>query len=361
MIALDFSSSYTTLPQCFYAKTMPDKVTHPKLVIWNESLAAELGLSLIPEALRADYFSGNALLPSSDPIALAYAGHQFGHFTMLGDGRAHVIGEINRLDIQLKGSGQTPFSRQGDGKAPLGPMLREYLVSEAMHALGIPTTRSLAVVHTGEFVYRDRPLPGAVLTRISQGHLRVGTFEYAARQSPEILKALVDYAVNRHDHMSHHPTENAEVLLANVIDRQAALIAKWMLVGFVHGVMNTDNISIVGETIDYGPCAFMNEYRLDTVFSSIDHHGRYAYGNQPSIALWNLTMTTVLWFKRDLRLHDNRVLHEALKNEGPSMPIVLIRHRSMRLKGLFGRFLVGVNMCVVFTGIVCLSTPHSII
>lgn len=314
MTPLKLTSSYTALPECFYVAAMPSPAPHPQLVMWNEPLAKELGLSFSADAPLAAYFSGTQLLPASTPLALAYAGHQFGHFTMLGDGRAHLLGEINGFDIQLKGSGQTPFSRRGDGKAALAPMLREYLMSEAMHALGIPTTRSLAVVTTGEPVYRETLLPGAVLTRIAKSHLRVGTFEYAATESHEALQALVHYTLKRHyPKVSEDITvvsaqgaarsgrglggqapqlnkdKPALALLTSVISAQAQLIAKWMLVGFVHGVMNTDNMSIAGETIDYGPCAFMNHYDPQTVFSSIDHHGRYAYGNQPAIGLWNLS------------------------------------------------------------------------
>lgn len=289
MKLLKLNSSYTELPECFYVAAMPSPAPNPKLVMWNEPLAQELGLSFSVDAPLAGYFSGTQLLPEPTPLALAYAGHQFGHFTMLGDGRAHLLGEINGLDIQLKGSGQTPFSRRGDGKAALAPMLREYLMSEAMHALGIPTTRSLAVVTTGAPVYRETMLQGAVLTRIAKSHLRVGTFEYAATQSHEVLQALVHYALKRHYPEISESENPALALLTSVISAQAQLIAKWMLVGFVHGVMNTDNMSIAGETIDYGPCAFMNHYDPQTVFSSIDHHGRYAYGNQPAIGLWNLS------------------------------------------------------------------------
>ncbi|HYD83186.1 MAG TPA: YdiU family protein, partial [Opitutus sp.] len=243
----------------------------------------------------AEIFAGNRLPPGAAPLAQAYAGHQYGHFTTLGDGRAILLGEQitprgERFDIQLKGSGPTPYSRRGDGRAALGPMLREYIVSEAMHALGIPTTRSLAVAATGEEVLRERRLPGAVLTRVAASHIRVGTFEWAAATRDEAaFRALVDYTLQRHYPQLRGAANPARALLDAVIERQAALIAQWMLVGFVHGVMNTDNMALSGETIDYGPCAFMDAYDPATVFSSIDRHGRYAYGNQPAIAQWNLT------------------------------------------------------------------------
>ncbi|MBW5446087.1 YdiU family protein [Cohnella sp. CFH 77786] len=292
----NFDNSYARLPESLYSSLPPTPVRAPKLTILNERLAASLGLS--SEALRSDdgvaVLAGNRVPEGAEPLAQAYAGHQFGYFTMLGDGRALLLGEQitpqgERVDIQLKGSGRTPYSRGGDGRAALGPMLREYIISEAMFALGIPTTRSLAVVSTGQAVVRETDLPGAVLTRVAASHLRVGTFQYAARFGTiEDLRALADYTLQR-----HYPdalTENNRylVLLREVIGRQASLIAKWMLVGFVHGVMNTDNMALSGETIDYGPCAFMDAYDPATVFSSIDRQGRYAYGNQPSIAAWNL-------------------------------------------------------------------------
>ncbi len=288
--------SYSKLPEAFYTYIAPTPVKAPQLVIFNHALEKSLGLSLTetdPDDL-ARLFSGNALPQGSTPIAQAYAGHQFGHFTMLGDGRAHLIGEKvtpngKRFDIQLKGSGQTPYSRRGDGRAALVPMLREYLISEAMHGLGIPTTRSLAVVATGEPVFRDTALQGAILTRVAASHIRVGTFEYAAaREDREGLKALADYAIKRHyPELSTHDAPYLSFLSA-VIERQAKLVASWMHVGFIHGVMNTDNMTISGETIDYGPCAFMDRFAMDKVFSSIDRNGRYAFGNQASIAQWNL-------------------------------------------------------------------------
>jgi len=291
-----FDNTYSRLPNVFFMQARPATVREPKVSVLNFRLADELGLNLSvlsPEA-AANLFAGQLLPDGCQPIAQAYAGHQYGHFTMLGDGRAILLGEhrtpSNRLvDIQLKGAGQTQFSRRGDGRAALGPMLREYLISEAMAALGIPTTRSLAVVTTGEQVYRATALRGAILTRVAASHIRVGTFEYmAARQDDENLQVLADYTIARHyPQLVDAPRKYAEFLRA-VIDRQAALIAQWQMVGFIHGVMNTDNMAISGETIDYGPCAFMNVYRPETVFSSIDQNGRYAYGNQPAIVQWNL-------------------------------------------------------------------------
>lgn len=291
-----FDNTYAQLPDVFFAPARPAAVRQPRVAILNERLADELGLNLgaLSPAAAAALFAGQDLPADARPIAQAYAGHQFGGFTMLGDGRAILLGEhrtpAGRLvDIQLKGAGRTRFSRGGDGRAALGPMLREYVISEAMAALGIPTTRSLAVVTTGEPVYRATPLRGAILTRVAASHVRVGTFEYlAARGDGANLRALADYAIDRHDPgLVGHPHKYLEFFRA-VTDRQAALVARWQLVGFIHGVMNTDNMAVSGETIDYGPCAFMNAYRPDTVFSSIDHAGRYAYGNQPAIAQWNL-------------------------------------------------------------------------
>jgi len=263
------------------------------MIVWNRPLAGKLGLD--SDLLgNAALFAGNELPPGGQPLAQAYAGHQYGHFTMLGDGRAILLGEQmtprgERFDIQLKGPGRTPFSRGGDGRAALGPMLREYIISEAMHALGIPTTRSLAVVTTGELVYREEKLPGAVLTRVAASHIRVGTFEYAAaRGEKAALQALADYTRHRHYPEVVDAEQPYADFLEAVIERQAALIARWQFVGFIHGVMNTDNMALSGETIDYGPCAFMDAYDPATVFSSIDRHGRYAYGQQPHIAQWNL-------------------------------------------------------------------------
>jgi serine/tyrosine/threonine adenylyltransferase len=288
--------SYARLPDCLFARVSPTPVAASHLVLLNRPLAEHLGLD--PTALNAPenagWFTGNTLPPGAAPIAQAYAGHQYGHFVILGDGRAILLGEQltpcgKRFDIQLKGPGRTPFSRRGDGRAALGPMLREYIISEAMHALGIPTTRSLAVALTGEPVFRETTLPGAVLTRVAASHIRVGTFEWAARNDLDALRALVDYTLQRHYPELKDAEHPVPALLRAAIERQAALIARWQLVGFVHGVMNTDNMALSGETIDYGPCAFMDAYHPATVFSSIDHHGRYAYGNQPSIAHWNLS------------------------------------------------------------------------
>jgi uncharacterized protein YdiU (UPF0061 family) len=285
-----FDNSYARLPEELFLPQNPEPVAKPAMVVLNRALAESMGLDA--DALEAEVFAGNKIPPGAQPIAQAYAGHQFGNFTMLGDGRAILLGEHltpagDRLDVQLKGSGRTPFSRRGDGRAALGPMLREYIISEAMNGLGIPSTRSLAVATTGETVYRESGLPGAVLTRIAASHIRVGTFEYvAATRNLEALRALADHTQKR-----HYPdlaVESHRALLEAIIDRQAALIARWMLVGFIHGVMNTDNMALSGETIDYGPCAFMDTYDPETVFSSIDRQGRYAYGNQSRIAHWNL-------------------------------------------------------------------------
>ncbi len=291
-----FDNSYARLPDVFYARVNPVPAREPCMAIFNHALAESLGLNaeILGGHAGAAVFSGNQLPEGSDPIAQAYAGHQFGHFTMLGDGRAILLGEHitpagKRFDIQLKGSGQTPFSRRGDGRAALGPMLREYIISEAMHALGIPSTRSLAVVTTGEPVYRETTLPGAVLTRLAASHIRVGTFEYAAvRADQEALRQLADYTISRHYPELAEAANPYPGFLQAVMKRQAGLIAKWNLTGFIHGVMNTDNMALSGETIDYGPCAFMDTYDPATVFSSIDIQGRYAYGNQPLIAQWNL-------------------------------------------------------------------------
>ncbi|MCW3490691.1 protein adenylyltransferase SelO [Dethiobacter alkaliphilus] len=291
----NFDNSYARLPELLYTILDPTPVPSPKLVILNSSLAASLGLN--PSMLNGDemaVFAGNKIPDGSLPLAQAYAGHQFGHFTMLGDGRAILLGEQitpagERFDIQLKGSGRTPYSRLGDGRAALGPMLREYIISEAMHGLGIPTTRSLAVVTTGEPVSRETELPGAILTRVASSHLRVGTFQYVSEWgSTEELKSLADYTLQRHFPGYDDAPNRYLFLLQEVVKRQASLIAKWQLAGFIHGVMNTDNMALSGETIDYGPCAFMDTYDPATVFSSIDAHGRYAYGNQPSIGGWNL-------------------------------------------------------------------------
>lgn len=296
--AFGFENSYARLPEHFYARLDPVPVPLPRLIQLNFELARNLGLD--PDALSSPegvaILAGNRVAEGSEPLAQAYAGHQFGHFVpQLGDGRANLLGEVIgvdgvRYDLQLKGSGPTPFSRAGDGRAAMGPVLREYIVSEAMAALGVPTTRSLAAVATGEEIFRETALPGAVLTRVAASHLRVGTFEYfAVRRDVEAIRTLADYAMRRHYPRAAQAQQPYRALLDGVVARQARLIAQWMLLGFIHGVMNTDNTSISGETIDYGPCAFMEAYDPATVFSSIDRNGRYAYGNQPRIALWNLT------------------------------------------------------------------------
>jgi uncharacterized protein YdiU (UPF0061 family) len=292
-----FDNTYARQLEGFYAPWQAAQVAQPELVIFNRVLATELGLDLegLDSAVGAAIFSGNQLPFGATPLAQAYAGHQFGNYSpQLGDGRALLLGEITdtqgqRRDIAFKGSGRTPYSRGGDGKATLGPMLREYLISESMHALGIPTTRALAVVRTGEVILRDDVLPGAVLTRVALSHLRVGTFQFfAARNDVDALRKLADYAIARHDPTLASTAHPYLSFLQAVSERQAELIAGWMLVGFIHGVMNTDNMTISGETIDYGPCAFMDSYDPATVFSSIDRQGRYAYANQPQIAQWNL-------------------------------------------------------------------------
>lgn len=291
-----FDHSYTQLPSILYEAVKPQPVREARSVMLNESLAQTLGLDVdyLQEPQGIAELVGNRVPNGANPIAQAYAGHQFGGFTMLGDGRAIVLGEQltpagERYDVQYKGSGQTPYSRRGDGRAALGPMLREYVISEAMHALGIATTRSLAVVATGEPVFRPEPLPGAVLVRIAASHLRVGTFQYAAaRGNRSTIQALADYTIARHYPDCEADDRPYVALLEAVARKQAALIAQWVGVGFIHGVMNTDNMAISGETIDYGPCAFMDQYDLNTVFSSIDSMGRYAYGQQPRIGHWNL-------------------------------------------------------------------------
>ncbi|WP_413408228.1 protein adenylyltransferase SelO [Paenibacillus amylolyticus] len=292
----NLKNSYARLPQPFFTSQGAVPVESPKLIIFNRLLASSLGLDV--ESLDSDegaeIFAGNLIPEGAEPLAQAYAGHQFGNFNMLGDGRALLLGEQitpqgERVDIQLKGSGRTPYSRGGDGRAAVGPMLREYIISEAMYALGIPTTRSLAVVSTGENIIRETERPGAILTRVASSHIRVATFQYAARWgSIDDLRALADYTLHRHFPDVAQAENRYLLLLQEVIKRQAALIAQWQRVGFIHGVMNTDNMAISGETIDYGPCAFMDAYNPSTVFSSIDRQGRYAYGNQPYIAGWNL-------------------------------------------------------------------------
>ena len=296
-----FSNSYVKLNEVFYEKIRPTPVRAPQLLLWNSNLAKQLMISNELEqdsVALAQVFSGNHILPGSEPIAMAYAGHQFGHFVpQLGDGRAHLLGEVfdqsgKKLDIQLKGSGPTMFARGGDGRCAVGPAVREFIMSEAMNALGIPTTRCLAVVTTGESVLRDSALlPGAIVTRVASSHIRIGTFQFfAARDDHESLKALSDFTIERHYPVLKEEGPNKYIgLLEKVIEKQIQLVAEWMKVGFIHGVMNTDNTSLSGETIDYGPCAMMGNYDPQTVYSSIDTVGRYAFGNQPEIAHWNIT------------------------------------------------------------------------
>lgn len=340
----NFDNSYARLPESMYVRLNPVPVRSPRLAVFNRALAESLGL--LPQALETAegiaIFSGNMIPAGAEPIAQAYAGHQFGHFTTLGDGRAILLGEHitadgKRFDIQLKGSGQTPFSRRGDGRAALGPMLREYIISEAMHALGIPTTRSLAVVTTGEQVFRETPLQGAILTRVAASHIRVGTFEYlAAKGDREGIRTLADYTIHRH-YPALISAENCYLaLFLAVMERQASLVAKWLQVGFIHGVMNTDNMALCGETIDYGPCAFMDSYDPATVFSSIDRNGRYAYGNQPHSAQWNLAR-----FAETLLplLHADQEQAIQLANEAiASFPEVFRRYRVSGMRAKLGLF-----------------------
>lgn len=293
---MTFDNSYARLPEDFYERIEPVPVDEPGFIRLNQHLADELGLALpTDEKELAAIFSGNTLLPGSEPIAQAYAGHQFGHFVpQLGDGRAVLLGEVvtdsgKRFDIQLKGSGKTKFSRGGDGRSPLGPVIREYVVSEAMYALGVPTSRTLAMVETGEKVFRETRLAGGISTRVTSSHVRVGTFEYfAARKMWDEVKLLADYVIDRHYPEAHEADNPYVALFESVVRAQANLVAHWMRLGFIHGVMNTDNTLLCGETIDYGPCAFMDHYDPAKVFSSIDHQGRYAFNNQPAIAQWNM-------------------------------------------------------------------------
>ena len=292
----NLQSNYTQISDKLFSELKPDEVTNPSTVIVNNELAKMLGLNLkgVSEKDLSNLFSGNTLPHGAKPFAQAYAGHQFGQFTILGDGRAHVVGEQvtpegEIFDIQYKGSGRTPYSRGGDGKAALGPMLREYLISEAMYYLGIPTTRSLAVVETGEKVYRDVPLKGSILTRVASSHIRIGTFQFlAAHKDYQSMKSLLDFSIKRHFSDLKFSENIAIEFIKAVMQKQINLIVEWMRVGFIHGVMNTDNSTISGETIDYGPCAFMDHYDANTVFSSIDTQGRYSFANQPSIIQWNL-------------------------------------------------------------------------
>ena len=295
-IGWHFDNTYSKLSNTFKEVIKPTPVNDPELVILNEQLAKDLNLDFSKQDNKklAEIFSGNFLPEGTTPVAQAYAGHQFGHFTMLGDGRAillgeHLVNQKQRVDVQFKGSGRTSFSRGGDGRAALGPMLREYIISEAIHALNIPTTRSLAVVKTGEKIVRENLLPGAILTRVASSHIRVGTFQYiAAKQNTDDLNTLIDYTINRHYPEIKTSDQKAIDLLNLVMEKQCQLVVNWIRVGFIHGVMNTDNMAISGETIDYGPCAFMDTYNPKTVFSSIDKLGRYAFSNQPPITKWNL-------------------------------------------------------------------------
>ncbi len=296
MIGFRFDNTYTSLPAPFYAHCNPEEVSAPEVVILNEALAGSMGLEFddVGEVQLAALLAGNELPEGATPFSQAYAGHQFGHFTMLGDGRAHMMGEHlmpdgQRVDIQYKGSGRTPYSRRGDGRAALGPMLREYIISESLAAMGIPTSRSLAVVSTGEMVMREEALEGAILTRVASSHIRVGTFEYASDPENTVpLQSLLDYTIDRHYPELLSAENRALALLERVVERQCSLIVHWMRVGFIHGVMNTDNFTLSGESIDFGPCAFLDTYNPAQVFSSIDQQGRYAFANQPNIAHWNL-------------------------------------------------------------------------
>ena len=292
---MELQHSYAALPAHFWSAVEPTPVAAPRVLAWNEALAASLGLDPALASSAAAVFSGNAPPPQARPIAMAYAGHQFGHFVpQLGDGRAILLGEVvdpqgRRFDLQLKGAGPTPYSRNGDGRAAIGPVLREYLVSEAMHALGVPTTRALAAVATGEAVFREGAVPGAVLTRVAASHVRVGTFQFfAAREDHAAVRQLVDFVIARHYPALAGHANPPLAMFEAVVKAQARLVSAWLQVGFVHGVMNTDNMAVSGETIDYGPCAFLDEYHPAKTFSSIDRNGRYAYGNQPGIAQWNL-------------------------------------------------------------------------
>lgn len=317
--------SYATLPDTLYQETSAASFATPKLLAWNQALAEELLLVLPSDTDedKAKYFSGQSLLPGSVPLAQAYAGHQFGHFVeQLGDGRALLLGEIRDAqgklqDIQLKGSGTTRFSRQGDGRSPLGPVIREYLISEAMHALSVPTTRSLAMVATGETVHREEPLPGGILTRVAQSHIRVGTFEYITHRGDiEALRALTDFCIQRHAPHLADQNDAYEAFLEDVATKQLSLVAKWMGLGFIHGVMNTDNTTISGQTIDYGPCAFMDQFSMMKVFSSIDRWGRYAYGRQPEIILWNLhNLSLCVLQLTENNMHDAQVKAQKLQTK----------------------------------------------
>lgn len=333
----NFDNSYINLPNKLFTKTSPTPVSNPKTIILNKQLAKDIGLNidfLLSENGLA-VLAGNNTPEETITLAQAYAGHQFGHFTMLGDGRAILIGEQitpkgERLDIQLKGSGKTPYSRNGDGRAALGPMLREYIISEALHGLKIPTTRSLAVVKTDEKIIRERYLPGAILTRVASSHIRVGTFQYiSAFGTQDELKQLADYTIKRHYPNIEYIDNKYLLLIREMAKRQSSLIAKWQLIGFIHGVMNTDNMTISGEAIDFGPCAFMDIYDPDTKFSSIDRNGRYAYGKQPSIGAWNIAR-----FAETLLplIHDNK--EEAIKLANDEIARFYINVNSFWINGM---------------------------
>ncbi len=335
-LTIPFDNSYARLPDGFFARQAPEPVRAPALIAFNTDLARLLNISPGEAQEMAQAFSGNHLPEGADPLAQLYSGHQFGHYNpQLGDGRAVLLGETVgadgvRRDIQLKGSGRTPFSRQGDGRAWLGPVLREYVVSEAMHGLGLPTTRALAAVETGETVLREGPMPGAVLTRVAQSHLRVGTFQvFASRGQTDSLRRLTEYALHR-----HYPEADGPMgLLRAVRDAQAALIAGWMSVGFIHGVMNTDNCSVAGETIDYGPCAFMDSYHPNTVYSSIDRMGRYAYSNQPEIAVWNIAQLATALIQQ---MDDKDAAVEEATEIVHAMPDLMQRHWLDRFRAKIG-------------------------
>ena len=340
----NFDNSYARLPEKFHSRVHPTPVAGPRIVVYNHVLALSLGLdpASFNEQKAAAHFTGNEILPGAEPVAQAYAGHQYGNLARLGDGRAILLGEHRtpsgqRFDIQLKGAGPTPYSRSGDGRAALGPMLREYLISEAMHVLGIPTTRSLAVAATGEQVFREEPLPGAVLTRVASSHIRVGTFEYfAALDDADSLRLLADHTLRRHFPDRAESDSPALALLEAALERQAFLIAQWMRVGFVHGVMNTDNMALSGETIDYGPCAFIDAYDPAAVFSSIDRYGRYAFGQQPRIAAWNLACLAEALLPI---LHPDPETALARANEAlESFDVHYQRHRLAAMRGKLGLF-----------------------
>ncbi len=335
-LTIPFDNSYARLPNSFYARQAPVPVRAPQLIAFNTDLAKVLRITPGEVQDMAEAFAGNTLPEGAEPIAQLYSGHQFGNYNpQLGDGRAVLLGETVgtdglRRDIQLKGSGPTPFSRQGDGRAWSGPVLREYVVSEAMHALGIPTTRALAAVETGEVVFREEPMPGAVLTRVARSHLRVGTFQvFAARGQLDSLRRLTEYAIERHFPQAAGPMG----LLRAVAQAQSELIAGWMSVGFIHGVMNTDNCSIAGETIDYGPCAFMDSYHPNTVYSSIDRMGRYAYSNQPGIAVWNLAQLATALIQQ---MDDKEAAVEEATEIVHAMPDLLEQHWLTRFRAKIG-------------------------